>query len=54
MLSLVAAGLSNPEIAAHLTVAPGTVKAHTHCIYSKLGVRGHVQAVARARELHLL
>jgi len=54
VLRLMAAGLSNPEIAAELVVAPGTVKAHTHRIYSKLGVRGRVQAVARARELHLI
>ncbi|GIX49293.1 MAG: hypothetical protein KatS3mg131_3504 [Candidatus Tectimicrobiota bacterium] len=54
VLRLLAGGLSNPDIAARLAVAPGTVKAHTHRIYSKLGVRNRLQAVTRARELHLL
>jgi ATP/maltotriose-dependent transcriptional regulator MalT len=32
----------------------GTVKAHVHHIFGKLLVRNRSQAVARARELHLL
>jgi ATP/maltotriose-dependent transcriptional regulator MalT len=51
---MIAAGLSNPEIAAALIIATGTVKAHTHRIYGKLGVSSRVQAIARARELGLL
>jgi ATP/maltotriose-dependent transcriptional regulator MalT len=35
-------------------LAVGTVKAHVHTIYGKLGVRGRVQAIARARELNLV
>ena len=54
VLRLMAAGLSNPAIAGKLTIAVGTVKAHTGRIYSKLGANNRVQALARARELHLL
>ncbi len=54
VLRLMAAGLSNREIADELVLAMGTVKAHLHNIYGKLGVRGRVEAAARARELHLL
>jgi len=54
LLRLVAAGLSNQEIAEKLVIAVGTVKAHTASIYSKLEVRSRTQAVARARELGLL
>jgi LuxR family maltose regulon positive regulatory protein len=54
VLQLIAAGKSNPEIAAELVLAVGTVKAHTSNIYGKLGVRSRTQAVARARELKLI
>ncbi len=54
VLRLMAAGLSNREIAGELVLAMGTVKAHLHNIYGKLGVRGRTQAAARARELELL
>ncbi len=54
VLRLVAAGLSNPEIAKKLIVSPGTVKSHVHNIYGKLEARNRAQAVARARELHLI
>jgi LuxR family maltose regulon positive regulatory protein len=54
VLHLVADGLSNQEIADALILAVGTVKAHVHNIYGKLGVHGRTQAIARARELGLL
>ncbi len=54
VLQLVAAGLSNGEIAERLVIAIGTVKAHTSSIYRKLDVKGRTQAVARAREMELL
>lgn len=54
ILQLIAAGLSNPEIAAALILTVGTVKAHTHHIYGKLNATNRVQAVARSRELGLL
>ena len=54
VLRLVADGLSNQEIADALILAVGTVKAHVHNIYGKLGVHGRTQAIARAREQSLL
>ena len=54
MLRLIAAGLTNQEIAKTLVVALGTAKAHTASIYGKLEVHNRTQAVARARELGLL
>jgi LuxR family maltose regulon positive regulatory protein len=54
VLRLLADGLSNDEIAARLIVVVGTVKAHNHNIFSKLGVKSRTQAVKRARELNLL
>jgi LuxR family maltose regulon positive regulatory protein len=54
ILQLMASGLSNQEIAEQLVLALGTVKAHLHNIYGKLGVQSRTQAVARARELKLL
>ncbi len=54
VLRLIAAGLSNSEIAARLVVAPSTVKTHINNIYSKLGVSRRTQAIARAQELGLL
>ncbi len=54
VLRLLAAGLSNREIAAELFLAVGTVKKYTSNIYGKLNVHKRTQAVARARELGLL
>jgi len=54
VLSLVAEGRSNAEIATELYLSVGTVKAHVHHIFGKLLVRNRSQAVARARELQLL
>ena len=54
VLGLIAAGYTNAEAADRLFVVVGTVKAHAHNIYGKLGVRSRTQAVARARELGLI
>jgi len=54
VLRLIDAGLSNQEIAEELSVAPSTVKTHINNIYGKLNVQSRVQAVQRARALHLL
>ena len=54
VLRLVDQGLSNQQIADHLTIAASTVKTHINNIYGKLGVETRVQAIRRARELDLL
>jgi LuxR family maltose regulon positive regulatory protein len=54
VLHLIAAGLSNDDIAAELVVAKGTVKKHLDNIYGKLEVNSRTQALARAQELALL
>jgi ATP/maltotriose-dependent transcriptional regulator MalT len=54
ILHLLAAGLSNEQIANQLIVAIGTVKAHTAQIYGKLGVNSRTQAVTTARKLGLI
>lgn len=50
VLALLASGASNAEIAAHLIVTVGTVKAHSRSLFGKLGVANRTQA---ARIYHL-
>jgi LuxR family maltose regulon positive regulatory protein len=54
VLRLIAAGLSNKEIAQELVVAISTVKTHINHIYRKLDVSSRTQAMVRAQELNLL
>jgi len=54
VLHLMALGRTNKEIAQQLTVAPGTIKAHTASIYRKLDVANRTEAVACARQLSIL
>jgi LuxR family maltose regulon positive regulatory protein len=54
VLRLLAAGLTNREIAGELSITLSTVKAHTRRIYGKLDVRSRTHAAARAREWTLL
>jgi NarL family two-component system response regulator LiaR len=54
ILTLVARGLSNREIAAQLFVSENTVKTHCARAFDKLGAVRRTQAVQRGKELGLL
>jgi two-component system NarL family response regulator len=54
ILTLVAAGKSNPEIAAQLHITPGTVRVHVHAILQKLGTRDRREAILVARQRDIL
>lgn len=54
VLALIEIGHSNQAIAARLVISLPTVKRHISNIYAKLGADSRTQAVARAKELHLL
>lgn len=53
-LELLAAGLSNKEIARKLEVSPNTVKTHVSKLYDKLEVSRRTQAVQKAKDLALI
>jgi LuxR family maltose regulon positive regulatory protein len=54
VLRLIAAGLSNPEIAHELIVSTNTIKTHVKNIYRKLNVNTREEVQDAARELNLL
>jgi DNA-binding NarL/FixJ family response regulator len=54
VLQLVAAGLTNAEIAAELRLSPNTVKEHASSMFRKLGARNRADAVVRAQRLGVL
>jgi DNA-binding NarL/FixJ family response regulator len=54
VLSLIATGSTNKEIAGRLHLSPHTVKEHTSAIYRKLGVRNRAEATRQAQRLRIL
>jgi len=54
ILGLIAAGLSNREIADRLFVSENTVKTHSSRLFDKLGARRRTQAVQLAKEARLI
>jgi NarL family two-component system response regulator LiaR len=54
ILQLIAAGLSNREIAERLYVSENTVKTHSGRLFAKLDARRRTQAVQRAKEAGLI
>jgi DNA-binding CsgD family transcriptional regulator len=54
ILTLVARGLSNREIATQLFISENTVKTHCAHAFDKLGATRRTQAVQRGKELGLL
>ena len=54
ILSLLAQGHSNQEIAAKLFVSLSTVKTHIQNIFEKLDVKRRIQAVEKAKSLNLI
>jgi DNA-binding NarL/FixJ family response regulator len=54
VLTLIATGSTNKEIAVLLHLSPHTVKEHTSAIYRKLGVRNRAEATRQAQRLKIL
>lgn len=54
ILNLLAQGHSNQEIATKLFVSVSTVKTHNQNLFEKLEVKRRIQAVEKAKRLHLI
>ena len=53
VLTLIASGATNREIAKRLYLSPHTVKEHASALYRKLGVKNRAEAARRAERLGL-
>jgi DNA-binding NarL/FixJ family response regulator len=53
ILSLIARGLTNPEIAARLFLSSHTIKTHINRIFAKTGSRDRAAAIGYAHRHHL-
>lgn len=53
ILNLIADGLTNKEIARHLSISEATVENHIHHIYVKLRISNRAQAVGYAFRLKM-
>jgi DNA-binding NarL/FixJ family response regulator len=54
VLTLLADGQSNKQIASRLDVSPNTIKTHVAKLFAKLEVARRTEAIARARELGMI
>lgn len=54
VLQLMAQGFSNQEIAEKLFVSLSTVKTHNQNLFEKLDVKRRIQAVEKAKRLHII
>jgi LuxR family maltose regulon positive regulatory protein len=54
ILRLLTTDLTAPEIAEHLHVAVSTMRTHIKNIYGKLDVHSRYEAIAKAKDIHLL
>ena len=53
ILSHIARGLDNLQIAAHLELSEKTVRNHITAVFAKIGVESRAQAIVQAREAGL-
>ncbi len=54
ILGLMAQGHSNQEIAGKIFVSLSTVKTHNQNLFEKLDVKRRIQAIEKAKRLHLI
>ena len=54
VVALIAAGLSNQQIADQLSISYGTAKRHVNNIYTKLAVNSRAQAILKVQELGIV
>ena len=52
IMTLIAAGHTNGQIAANLVVTEKTIKNHVNRLYAKLGAGSRADAIARWTEVH--